>query len=278
MSNRRRIEILLLDGTLEGVHMIDTESTIKAFVIPRLALGQLKHRAEIRRPGLYFLISSDSNRAYIGETDGSYDRLNSHIKNKAWWDVAVLIVHVTDDGLDKSDVKYLESLAISQARGGSIKVENKTSPAPNTVREARVHTLQNYIQDIQFILTFLRYDILTSPAKARADDYWYCTSKKTQAKAMFKGDQFVILAGSQIDVSHTDTWAHSHPSALKRREEVFSSRATVTNGIATLTDNVAFRSANTAGGFAVGHNVNAWVTWKNAKGQTMDEVMRKGQE
>lgn len=277
MTNARRIETFLLDGTLEGVRIVDVESTIQAFVIPRLALGQVKDRAEIRRPGLYFLISSDSNRAYIGETDGSYGRLVSHTKNKAWWDVAVLIVHITDDGLDKSDVKYLESLAIKQARDGSIKVENKTSPAPNTVRETRKHTLQNYTQDIQFILTFLGYDILTSIAKGQADTFWYCTSKKTHAKAMFKGDQFVILAGSRIDTSHTDTWAHSHPSALKQREEIFASRATIANGVATLTDNVTFRSPNTAGGFAVGRNVNAWVTWKNAAGQTMDEVMRRGE-
>lgn len=278
MNNQpRRIETFLPDGTLEGVRIIDIESTIKAFVVPRLALGQIKDRPEIRRPGLYFLISSDSDRAYIGETDGSYDRLNSHIKNKAWWDVAVLIVHITDDGLDKSDVKYLESLAISQARSGSIKVENKTSPTPNTVRETRKHALQNYIQDVQFILTFLGYDILTSTAKTQPDTVWYCTSKKTHAKAVFKGDQFVILAGSRIDTLHTDAWARSHPSALKQREEILASRATITNGVATLTDNVAFRSANTAGGFAVGHNINAWVTWKNEAGQTMDEVKRRGE-
>lgn len=277
MTSPRRIETFLLDGTLEGVRIVDIESTIQAFVIPRLALGRVKDRVEIRRPGLYFLISSDSNRAYIGETDGSYDRLVSHTKNKAWWDVAVLIVHITDDGLDKSDVKFMESLAIKQARDGSIKVENKTSPAPNTVRETRKHTLQNYIQDIQFILTFLGYDILTSAAKVQPDTFWYCTAKKTRAKAMFKGDQFVILAGSHIDTAHTDTWARSHSSALKQREEIFASRATIANGVATLTDNIAFRSPNTAGGFAVGHNVNAWVAWKNEIGQTMDEVMRKGE-
>jgi len=31
---------------------------------------------------------------------------------------------------------------------------------------------------------------------------------------------------------------------------------------------------NHAGGFAAGRNVNAWVTWKNIEGRSMDEVLR----
>ena len=40
-------------------------------------------------------------------------------------------------------------------------------------------------------------------------------------------------------------------------------------------ENITFKSANKAGGFCLGANINAWSTWKNSEGKTMDEVMRK---
>lgn len=44
-----------------------------------------------------------------------------------------------------------------------------------------------------------------------------------------------------------------------------------------LTDDIAFKSPNHAGHIVTSRAVNAWTTWKNSAGQTMDEVMRSGE-
>ena len=270
----RLIQTYLPDGTLEGIRVIElSDSSIKAFVIPRLELKNAKVREELLRPSIYFLVSSSDSLGYIGESENFFHRVKNHDQNKQFWDVAIAIVSTTNS-LEKSDVKYLESLAVERAQSGSMTIENKTVPIRNNVHEFKLHILQKILDDTQLILTSLGYDILSSPDIK--EDVWYCKSKKTEARAQFRGDKFVILQGSIIDKSHSPSWATKWSKSLAEREEIFEKYGRDLGDTVELTENVAFKSPNHAGGFATGHNINAWVTWKDESGQTMDEVMRKG--
>ncbi|QHN43299.1 DUF4357 domain-containing protein [Candidatus Mycosynbacter amalyticus] len=270
----RLIQTYLPDGTLEGIRVIElSDSSIKAFVIPRLQLKNAKVREELLRPSIYFLVSSSDSLGYIGESENFFHRVKNHDQNKQFWDVAIAIVSTTNS-LEKSDVKYLESLAVERAQSGSMTIENKTVPIRNNVHEFKLHILQKILDDTQLILTSLGYDILSSPDIK--EDVWYCKSKKTEARAQFRGDKFVVLQGSIIDKSHSPSWATKWSKSLAEREEIFEKYGRDLGDTVELTENVAFKSPNHAGGFATGHNINAWVTWKDESGQTMDEVMRKG--
>jgi hypothetical protein len=273
-SNQPRlIQTFLPDGTLEGARIIElSDSTIKAYVIPRLQLSSVKGREELLHPSLYFLVSGSDSLGYIGESENFFHRIKNHDQNKEFWDVAIAIVSTTNS-LEKSDVKYLESLAVERAQAGSMQIENKTVPAKNNIHEFKLHTLQKILDDTQLILTSLGYDILSSPEKK--EETWYCTVKNTNAKAQFRGDKFVLLAGSVIDKSYAPSWGKKWQKSLAERDEIFEKFGKDLGDTVELTENVAFKSPNHAGGFATGHNVNAWVTWKDQKGRTMDEVMRK---
>jgi len=270
----RLIQTYLPDGTLEGIRVIElSDSSIKAFVIPRLQLKNAKVRDELLRPSIYFLVSSSDSLGYIGESENFFHRVKNHDQNKQFWDVAVAIVSTTNS-LEKSDVKYLESLAVERAQSGSMTIENKTVPIRNNVHEFKLHTLQKILDDTQLILTSLGYDILASPNIK--EDIWVCKAKNTEAKAQFRGDKFVILKGSKIDKSYAPSWGEKWPKSLVEREEIFAKFGRDLGETIEFTENVAFRSPNHAGGFATGRNVNAWLVWKDESGQTMDEVMRKG--
>lgn len=279
MASPRRVETFLLDGTLESVRIIDIESTLKAIIIPRLALGKVKDLPEVTRPGIYFLIDTANKKVYIGEAEGSYDRLKRHFnsKNKDWWTIAVLMAHVEQDKLGKSDVKYLEALAISRAQKSSYTLLNKNTPKPNTISKTHIHTLDNYLKDIEFSLAFLGHNVLKIQGEEHTEDTWYCTNKSTKARGVTRGEQFIILAGSKIDISHSPTWAKANPNSLRARNKILQEKAEIVNGVATLRDDVEFSSANQATRFAVGHSANAWITWKNAASQTMDEVKRRSE-
>lgn len=72
MDSPKLLQSYLLDGTIEGVRIIElSESSVKAFVIPRLKLNDVKNREEINWPSLYFLINSGENQLYIGESENS---------------------------------------------------------------------------------------------------------------------------------------------------------------------------------------------------------------
>ena len=275
-SQPRLIQTFLPDGTLEGPRIIElSESSIKAFVVPRLQLGKVKDRLELKQPALYILIDSDNSVGYIGESESFFHRIKNHDQRKEFWDVVVAVISNTNS-LEKSDVKYLESLAVERAQAGSMEILNKTVPTRNNIHEFKLHTLQSVLDDTQLVLTSLGYDLLSRPEK-KETEIWYCKSKKTLAKAQFRGDKFVLLEGSVIDKSHTPTWAAKWPKSLAERQELFAKYGNDKGDVVELTENVAFKSPNHAGGFATGHNINAWVTWKDESGATMDEVMRKSE-
>lgn len=273
-SEPRLVQTFLLDGTLEGVRIVDCESTVKAFVVPRLKLADVKNREELTWPSLYFLLGSDDNQAYIGESENFYDRVKNHDQKKQWWDLAIAVVSTTNT-LEKGDVKYLESLAVERAHAGSVAIENKTVPARNTIHEFKLHKLQKILDDTQLILTLLGYDLLSSP-KAKAEQVWHCNTKKTKAKAVFRGDKFVVLAGSVVDKSHAESWARDHENEVIERDFVFDKYGVDQGDIVEIENNIGFISPNHAGRIICGRSVNAWTTWKNEAGQTMDEVMRRG--
>lgn len=275
-SQPRLLQTYLLDGTLEGVRIIDCESNVKSFVIPRLKLGEVKDREELSWPALYFLINTDDNRAYIGESESFYHRVKNHDQNKDWWDVAVAIVSTTNE-LEKGDVKYLESLAVERAQGGSMRVENRVAPVRNNIHEFKLHKLQKVLDDTQFMLTSLGYDILSSPTQ-KNEQIWICKSKKTLARAVFKGGQFVVLAGSVMDREPGKGWARYHDQERTERESLLRIYGQDGLDVVSLTDNVSFKSPNHASRILLGRSANAWMIWKNEAGQNMDEVMRKSEK
>jgi len=271
----RLISTFLPDGTLEGLRIIElSESSIRAFVIPRLKLADIKNRSELVQPALYFLFSSDTMQGYIGETENFFHRIKNHDQSKLWWNIVVAIISPTNS-FEKGDVKYLESIAVERALGGSMQIDNKTTPIRNNIHEFKIHSLQKVLDDTQIVLTSLGYDALSVPEKT--EQIWYCKTKKTDAKGVFRGDKFVILAGSILDLEEAPSFEKFFPSDSIRRREIIKSKTTAQKDIAILNENIQFRSPNDAGQFVTGRSINAWTTWKDKSGQTMNEVMRRGE-
>lgn len=271
----RNLQIFLPDGTLEGIRIVElSESNIKAFVIPRIKLSEIKGRPEVNQPALYLLISSDENQIYIGESENFYDRIKNHDQSKDFWDIAIAIVSNTNI-LEKSDVKYLESLAVERAKSsGAMTVLNKTIPARNNVHEFKVHSLLRFLDDTALIAELVGFSVFATKDE-QEEDAWFCTTKLSSALAQFRGDQFIVLAGSVIDKSYAPSWVKDWPQALVEREELLKKYGKDLGDAVELLENVPFKSPNHAGGFVTGRSVNAWTTWKNADGKTMDEMMRK---
>lgn len=273
----RNLQVFLPDSTLEGVRIVElSESNIKAFVIPRIKLNAIKDRPEISQPALYLLIGSSENQLYIGESENFFERIKNHDQSKDFWDIAIAIVSNTNI-LEKSDVKYLESLAVERAKSsGAMTVLNKTIPARNNVHEFKVHSLVKFLDDTALVAELAGFSVFATKDE-QEEDVWFCKAKLSSARAQFRGDQFIVLAGSVIDKTHAPSWKKDWPQALVEREELLRKYGRDLGDSVELVENVPFKSPNHAGGFVTGRSINAWTTWKNSKGKTMDEVIRKGE-
>lgn len=278
MSTPRLIQTYLPDGTLEGLRVIElSESSVKAFVVPRIQLGNMKGREELKQPALYLLINSGENQVYIGESENFFHRIRTHDQAKDFWDVAVAIVSNTNN-LEKSDVKYLESMAVEKAKAtAAVEVLNRTIPARNTIHEFKLHSLDVILDDVALIAESLGYSVFSTKEETK-QDIWYCKTKNTDAKAQFRGDKFVLLSGSIIDKTFAPSWAKDWPKSLAEREQIFEKFGVIEANTVTLRENVSFKSPNQASGFVTGRSANAWKTWKDGEGRTMDEIMRKGEK
>src|SRR5436305_9983610 len=116
----KSIRIFLKDGSVTGIKFCElVNHAILAVACPRNRLSELANEVEPNRPGIYFLFGLDEEstqmKAYIGEAENVYNRLQNHSINKEFWNEVVFIVS-KDENLTKSHVKYLESRLVQLAK------------------------------------------------------------------------------------------------------------------------------------------------------------------
>ena len=71
-------------------------------------------KEDLQKPALYILLNREEWKAYIGETDAFFTRIQQHISRKKFWAEALAFT-ASDDSLSKTEVQYLEYLAYDKA-------------------------------------------------------------------------------------------------------------------------------------------------------------------
>lgn len=71
---------------------------------------------DLQSPALYILINKEESKAYIGETDDFIKRIPQHIVKKKFWTEVMVFLGTNEDTLSKTEVQYLEYLAIEKAK------------------------------------------------------------------------------------------------------------------------------------------------------------------
>lgn len=275
----KTLSIHLPTGDPEGIRIAEISNRIiRAYVIPRKLLGELRKYSELSKPALYLLLSQDGSELYIGETEDFSHRQAAHEANKAFWDVLVLFV-AKDGSLEKSDVGYLESIAIDRATAAQkAHLDNKKASSKNNLHPFKIPAIEEFFEDCCLLTSafgFPVFDVLTEQDTAE-ENLWFFDTNKTRAKGVFEGNQFTVLAGTVIDTYEAPSWVKSAPKALQQRKQLLAAHATLDagKGVYVLNSNVTLDSVNKAAGFVSGRNNNAWISWRNKAGQTMDEVLR----
>lgn len=279
MSTAKTITIHLASGDPTGIKIAEVSNRIiRGYVLPREKLSEARNITELAKPALYVLLSLDGEDAYIGETESFLNRISTHRTDlqKDYWDIALVFI-AKDGSLEKSDVGYLESIGVEIAsRANKCRLHNRTVPSRNNLHPFKVATIEEFFGDAALLSAALGYPIfeVLEEEELEQKERWYCQTKKSDAQAVFDAGRFIVLAGTKIDPEIADSWKRNFASSVEERQEILSRSAKKEEDVYILTENVTFKSPNHAGGFVAGRNVNAWVTWKDKDGRTMDEVLR----
>jgi len=211
MKKGRSVRLYLADGSATGIMTAEIMNwTGHATAAPRTRFEDAIKRTELKRTGVYLLMSDPSNdelpSVHIGEGDDISARLKSHAadQTKDFWDRFVAFTS-KDLNLTKAHVKYLEARLIELiASAKKCKVENKTSPSFDRLPEADIADMETYLEEIQLILPVIGINLFrrtqrNDMQKSEAEVTTFVLQNKNKgidARAYEVDGIFMLLKGS----------------------------------------------------------------------------------
>lgn len=169
ISDPYTIRIFVKDGDAEGVRIIDQMNwTGKGIFFPRDQWSKTGDIELLDYPGVYILSGysendEDKQTIYIGEGDGIRNRIETHLKNKAFWTSGIVFVS-SNNTLNKSHVQWLEYALVQQAYNARrSKIDNGNIPQEPTLEESEKVGLKIFLKEIYKILPLLGMRAFETP-------------------------------------------------------------------------------------------------------------------
>lgn len=274
----RTLKLYLADGTPSGVITAELGvSSVRAAVASRTALPDLIRREEATRTGVYLLVGPDPNLpgrqlVYVGEGDQVKTRLAAHDADEAkeFFTRAVLIVS-KDENLTKAHGRYLESRIIAAIRGaGRAKLVNGTEPPFKGLPEAEIADMERVLDEIEILLPVLGFDVLQPTmgdqipvaGAPSIGPTFIADIKKAKARAVERGGEFVVLAGSTALRRESDAIPQSVKDARKALIEAEVLVADTDDDLFRFAQDASFGSPSGASAAVAGRADNGRTTWR----------------
>jgi hypothetical protein len=176
-----------------------TEDPSVLVISDREDLSILKEIPEASRAGIYILMGEDNR--YVGQASSSvWARINSHNKNKDWWN-RVLFFSRVDGHLDKSQLDYLESKLIRQFAASGFNVDNKDSGNSSYIGPYQRGQAENLLSTVEAILAKdIGLDIFSR--KSRSRNVSVISKAVENVKTVF--DEATSIESSELSESSED--------------------------------------------------------------------------
>ena len=173
MTDPFTIKIFVPDGEPDGVRIVDRMNwTGTGIVFPRIKWNEVSRRPEFTKIGIYILFGyeegdEDIPTFYIGQADGLRNRIDTHYKNKDFWDSGIVFFS-TNDSLNRAHVTWLEYSLIKKASDvGRCRLDNGNIPQEPVLSESEKADTKGFLKEIFQILPLLEVRVF-EPIKAVA--------------------------------------------------------------------------------------------------------------
>lgn len=251
----------------------------KAIAAPRSDLDHFLSREELSKPGVYFLLGTDTEDgkplAYIGEAETVSERIKQH-KTKDYWNTAIAFVS-KDENLTKAHIRYLEGRLIQAAITiGRYKLANFQASGAR-LPESDQHDMEVYLDRIVQLLPVLGTEILTpilvNRQGATNQAVLTCAMKGAIAKGERVPNGFVVFKGSTAVLEDRASTKKQGPWIISLRNKLKEDGAIrEESGFLIFTQDVEFSSPSAAAAVIYAGTAAGPVAWKNSNGKTLKEL------
>ena len=288
----KNINMFLMDGEVTGkIKCTLSNWTGVIYKIPRIQLGDLKSRDEMKQSGIYFLFGRDEDKqkdvTYIGQAttrkngEGVLLRIQEHTRDThADYFNDVIILTTQNNSFGPTEISYLENKFTQLAKeAGRYIVKNSNDPNPGNVTEEKESELDEIVENTLMIIGTLGYRVFVPMTKKVSQDltdnhstYLYLKRKTKKSNKVIEAtcerttEGFVVLDGSQVEIKDSPYL----PASLKEmRQNLIASRV-IQDGV--LKEKQLFSSPSYAAAFLLGMQTNGRTDWKNQDGRTLKEL------
>lgn len=284
--------MFLMDGEVTGkIKCTLSNWTGVIYKIPRIQLGDLKSRDEMKQSGIYFLFGRDEDKqkdvTYIGQAttrkngEGVLLRIQEHTRDThADYFNDVIILTTQNNSFGPTEISYLENKFTQLAKeAGRYIVKNGNDPNPGNVTEEKESELDEIVENTLMIIGTLGYRVFVPMTKKVSQDlpdnhstYLYLKRKTKKSNKVIEAtcerttEGFVVLEGSQVEIKDSPYL----PASLKEmRQNLIASRV-IQDGV--LREKQLFSSPSYAAAFLLGMQTNGRTDWKDQDGRTLKEL------
>ena len=288
----KNINMFLMDGEVTGkIKCTLSNWTGVIYKIPRIQLGDLKSRDEMKQSGIYFLFGRDEDKqkdvTYIGQAttrkngEGVLLRIQEHTRDThADYFNDVIILTTQNNSFGPTEISYLENKFTQLAKeAGRYIVKNGNDPNPGNVTEEKESELDEIVENTLMIIGTLGYRVFVPMTKEVSQDltdnhstYLYLKRKTKKSNKVIEAtcerttEGFVVLEGSQVEMKDSPYL----PASLKEmRQNLIASRV-IQDGV--LKEKQLFSSPSYAAAFLLGMQTNGRTDWKDQDGRTLKEL------
>jgi hypothetical protein len=283
MKFGKTIKLFLIDGDTNGRLTCELSNwTGKAYKLPRNSIKISTDRPEIQTTGVYMLLSknadlSEKGQLYIGEAENTFNRLTQHVKEKDFWNEAIVFIS-KDDNLNKAHIKYLENRLHEIASSANrYELVNNQKPTQSSISESDRAEMEEFLANILTLISTLGYNafeqIRQTDTKEESDtenDLFYISAVRgANGVGKTTNEGFVVFENSQV----ADSVTNSYPKTMQKLRDTLISDGVIVKDKdkMIIKQDYLFSSSSSAAMIIMGRSANGLIEWKMKSGKTLQK-------
>ena len=278
MTFGKTIKMFLIDGDANGRLTCELSNwTGMAYRIPRTEVKKCSDRPNLNSTGVYMLFGrndDDQDAVYIGEAEEVYTRLQSHLREKDFWNEVIVFIS-KDENLNKAHIKYIESKLYEIAnKANRYKILNGNIPPMPSISESDRAEMDEFISNILMMVNTLGHklfeEIKELPESTSNNALYIKAARGANARGTQSQEGFVVFAGSKIADSTVDSF--SERLAAKRNDLIQSGKIQINDNNYVVMEDLLFSSPSLAAAVVMGRSANGLTEWKDKYGKALKEL------
>ncbi|MCF8299343.1 MAG: GIY-YIG nuclease family protein [Saprospiraceae bacterium] len=283
MKFGKTIKLFLIDGDKNGRLTCELSNwTGKAYKIPRKSIKICSDRPELQTTGVYILLNksadlSENGQLYIGEAEDIFKRLTQHVKEKDFWNEAIIFIS-KDDNLNKAHIKYLENrLHEIATKASRFVLINTQKPTQSSISESEKAEMEEFLSNILTLISTLGYNAFeqirqvdTKEQIEKEKDLFYISAVRgANGIGKTTSEGFVVFENSQV----ADPVTNSYPKIMQKLRNVLVAEGVIIKeqDKVILKRDYLFSSSSSAAMIIMGRSANGLTEWKLKSGKTLQD-------